>query len=160
MTVIRDDPYGAFNYLLTFTQNSVTESTGGEQIKEFEVLGAFSDVSGLSTEISYAEYRDGTEANRPRKIPLTYKAGDVTLKRGLVARLELWNWTKHVREGKGGRATVVIYLKSEDNNTTVATWTLKNARPSKWTGPTLAAKGGSDVAMEELTLVCEDIVFE
>jgi hypothetical protein len=27
----------------------------------------------------------------------------------------------------------------------------------KWTGPTLAAKGGSDVAMEELVLASEGI---
>jgi hypothetical protein len=28
------------------------------------------------------------------------------------------------------------------------------------TDPTLAAKGASDVAMEELVLVCEDIAYE
>jgi phage tail-like protein len=58
------------------------------------------------------------------------------------------------------RATVVIELMSEDRASTVAQWKLINARPSKWTGPTLAAKGASDVAMEELTLVCEDLEFE
>ena len=57
-------------------------------------------------------------------------------------------------------ATVVIQLRSEDNAGVVAAWTLTRARPSKWTGPTLAAKGASDVAMEELVLVCEDISFE
>ena len=30
----------------------------------------------------------------------------------------------------------------------VMRWDLVNARPMKWTGPTLAGKGGSDVAME------------
>jgi hypothetical protein len=55
---------------------------------------------------------------------------------------------------------VVIQLRSEDNAGVVAAWTLTRARPSKWTGPTLAAKGASDVAMEELVLVCEDISFE
>ena len=31
--------------------------------------------------------------------------------------------------------------------------------PMKWTGPTLAAKGGADVAMEELVLSAEKIEF-
>ncbi len=90
-----------------------------------------------------------------------YKAGDVTLKRGMIASLDLWNWVNQVRRGNmEARATVVIELMSEDRASTVAQWKLINARPSKWTGPTLAAKGASDVAMEELTLVCEDLEFE
>mgnify|MGYP002623838356 CR=1 FL=1 len=39
-------------------------------------------------------------------------------------------------------------------------WTLINAFPMKYTGPTLAAKGGTDVAMEEWTLACEALKFE
>jgi len=42
----------------------------------------------------------------------------------------------------------------------VATWVLTNAQPKKWSGPTLAAKGGGEVAMEELSLVHEGIRFE
>jgi phage tail-like protein len=151
MAVTRDDPYGPFNFLVTISPKS-----GGE------FRGGFSDCSGLNTEITYADYREGTEPfNRPRKIPLMYKAGDVTLKRGLIAALDLWQWVSQVRSGNmQARATVVIQLRSEDNAGVVAAWTLTRARPSKWTGPTLAAKGASDVAMEELVLVCEDISFE
>jgi len=150
MPVQRDDPYGPFNYQVT-----ISPQAGGD------FRGGFSDVSGLSTEITYADYREGTDpTNRVRKSPLTYKAGDVTLKRGLIGYVDLWSWTQLVRQGNmTARATVVIALRAEDNAAPVATWTLTNARPSKWTGPTLAAKGGSDVAMEELTLVCEDIEY-
>jgi len=41
----------------------------------------------------------------------------------------------------------------------VLRWKLLNARPMKWTGPTLAAKGGSDVAMEELVVAAEGFEF-
>jgi phage tail-like protein len=151
MATLREDPYGPFNFKVTISPGS-----GGE------FRGGFSDCSGLSSEITYADYREGTDAaNRPRKVPLMYKAGDVTLKRGLIASLDLWNWVVAVRKGNmQARATVVIELLSEDHAATVATWRLVNARPSKWTGPTLAAKGASDVAMEELTLVCEDLEYE
>ncbi len=151
MAVFREDPYGAFNFKVTITPGS-----GGE------IRAGFSDVSGLSTEVTYADYRVGTDAaNRPRKVPLMYKAGDVTLKRGLAGGLDLFQWIEQVRQGKqDARATVVIELMNEDRSATVLSWKLTNARPSKYTGPTLAAKGGTDVAMEELTLVCEDIGME
>jgi hypothetical protein len=37
---------------------------------------------------------------------------------------------------------------------------LKNPHPNKWVGPTLAAKGGGEVAMEELHLVHEGIDYK
>lgn len=151
MAVQRDDPYGSFNYQVT-----IIPAAGGE------VRGGFAEVSGLSSEVTYAEYRDGTDPeNRPRKVPLTYKVGDITLKRGLIGSLDLWEWTELVRKGdQGARASVVIEMRDESGAETVASWRLVNARPSKWSGPSLAAKGASDVAMEELTLVCEDMTFE
>lgn len=151
MAIPRDNPYGPFNYRVTIKPRAGNE-----------VNGAFSEVSGLSSEVTYAEYRTGNaERNAPVKIPLMYKVGDVTLKRGLIGGLDLWSWIELVRQGSmDARATVVIQLLSEDRAQTVATWTLTGAQVNKWTGPTLSAKEGSDVAMEELGLVCEDIAFE
>jgi phage tail-like protein len=151
MAIQRDDPYGPFNYKVTITPAS------GDSIR-----GGFSDVSGLNAEISHADYREGTDhANHPRKVLTTYKVGDVTLKRGLIGSLDLFKWVDKARKGEpSAKASVVVELKSENNKEVVATWKLTNARPTKWTGPTLAAKGGTDVAMEELVLTCEDITFE
>jgi len=42
----------------------------------------------------------------------------------------------------------------------VATWTLRNCQISEWNGPTLAAKGGGEVAMEEVHLVYEGIEYK
>lgn len=150
MSQERLDPYGAFNFRVTI-----------DDIPMGSIDAAFSDVSGLTSEISYSEYREGTDdTNAIRKIPNTYKAGDVTLKRGIIGNLKLWEWVELTRSGDpNSRAVVTIDLMSEDGQGPVATWVLTGARPSKWTGPTLAAKGGGEVAMEELTLVCEDIVF-
>lgn len=150
MAIVREDPYAAFNYRVTITPRSGTEIRGG-----------FSDVSGLSTEVTYAEYREGTDpANHVRKVPTIYKVGDITLKRGLLGSLDLYAWMDLVRKGnQDARATVVIELRAEAGDSVVATWVLRNARPSKWTGPTLGAKS-TDVAMEELGLVCEDMSFE
>jgi phage tail-like protein len=151
MAIFRDDPYGSFNYRVTISPQS------GDDIR-----GGFSDVTGLSSETAHAEYREGTDpTNRPRKVLTTYKVGDVTLKRGMLGSLDIFQWVDKARRGDpAARATVMIELRTEANKDTVASWKLENARPTKWTGPTLAAKGGTDVAMEELVLICEDIHFE
>ena len=147
----RQDPYGSFNFDVTIKPDSGPD-----------INGAFSDVSGMNAEVTHADYRVGNDPdNHVRKIPLMHKAGDVTFKRGLMGGLDLFQWITAAKSGNlAARATVTIHLKSEDRTTNVATWTLKKARPQKWTGPTLAAKGATDVAMEELVLVCEDITYE
>jgi phage tail-like protein len=66
---------------------------------------------------------------------------------------------KDVREGARQQHQVTITLLNEAR-ATVATFRLRNAQPKKWVGPTLAAKGGGEVAMEELHLVHEGITYE
>lgn len=150
MATYRDNPYGAFNFRVSLGEGDETQ-----------VVGGFSDVSGLGTEINYSEYRNGNEkVNTVRKIANTFKQEDVTLKRGLVGSTTLFEWVKQVREGGNGRRTVVISLLDESSRDVVAVFKLLNAQPKKWVGPTLAAKGGGEVAMEELHLVHEGVVYE
>jgi len=147
----RNTPYGAFNFLVNLNG----------PIGEDQPLGGFSDVSGLGTEITIAEYRNGNERpNHVRKVPGIHKVSDVTLKRGIVNSRDLWDWITQTRnEGIAGKRTVVITLRDEAGNP-VQKWTLGNVVPMKYTGPTLAAKGGGDVAMEELVLSSESLESE
>ena len=139
----RQVPFGAFNFLVDV--NDVT--TGG-----------FSDVSGLSTDVDVAEYRNGNDrVNHVTKIPGMHKTGDVTLKRGIINSDDLWAWMNEIRvEGVTAKKNVVITMLSE-NGTRVQGWKLIGVIPTKYAGPTLAAKGGGDVAMEELTLAADQI---
>lgn len=152
MPTFRENPYGAFNYIVSL---GGTQGDGGEG----SIIGGFSDVSGLGTDISYSEYRNGNErVNTARKVPNTHKVDDVTLKRGLVGSDDVFTWMKTVRDGTADPRNVTITLLDEAR-TAVATWRLHNAQPKKWSGPTLAAKGGGEVAMEELHLVHEGIEY-
>lgn len=151
MPTFRDNPYGAFNFIVAI---------GGDQGDGSEIVGGFSDVSGLGVEVSYSEYRNGNELeNTVRKVPNTYKLDDVTLKRGVVGSDDLFAWLKTVRDGVDDKREVTVTLLDEARET-VCAWVLRDARPKKWSGPTLAAKGGGEVAMEELSFVCEGIKFE
>lgn len=148
MATYRDNPYGAFNYLVSLGEGD-----------EASVVAGFSDVSGLGSELSYSDYRNGNEKfNTVRKVANTFKNDDVTCKRGLVGSLDLFEWFKRVREGDYEPRPVTITLLDEARQP-AATFRLKNAQPKKWVGPTLAAKGGGEVAMEELHLVHEGIEY-
>ena len=153
MPTFRENPFGAFNFLVAL---GGTQGDGAEG----NIIGGFSDVSGLGTDANYSEYRNGNERfNTVRKIPNTHKVDDVTLKRGVVGSDDLWQWLKGVRDGTADPRNVTIFLLDEARNP-VATWSLRNAQPKKWTGPTLAAKGGGEAAMEELHLCHEGIDYK
>jgi phage tail-like protein len=143
----RTAPYPAYNYIVSF-QNGTRDPD--------QLLGGFSEVSGLTTEIHISEYRDGNEPESAvRKMPGSYKVGDVTLKRGVVNSSDLWAWITQTRTtGVLAKQDVVITLRDEAGNN-VQKWTLRSAAPMKYTGPTLAGKGGGEVAMEELVLSAE-----
>jgi phage tail-like protein len=153
MATFRDNPYGAFNFLVSLGGSNGDGAPG-------TIVGGFSDASGLGTEVSYSEYRNGNEAfNTSRKVPNTHKVDDVTLKRGLMGSDDLFQWLKGVRDGTPDPRNVKITLLDEARRP-VITWTLRNAQPKKWSGPTLGAKGGGEVAMEEFHLVHEGIEYK
>ena len=84
-----------------------------------------------------------------------------TLKRGLIGALDLYQWIDEVRLGvQTARRSVTIQLRDETGTSTVMTWKLTNARPMRYTVPAFNAKTGTDVAIEELVLSCEDLQIE
>ncbi len=150
MATYRETPYGAFNFIVALGGDQGDGSLG-------TIIGGFSDVSGLGHEVSYSEYRNGNEKfNTARKVPNTTKVNDVTLKRGLVGATDLYAWVREAVDGTIDERQITITVLDEARNP-IATYKLRNAQPKKYSGPTLAAKGGGEVAMEELTLVCEGI---
>lgn len=148
MTEERTSPYSAFNFQV--------------EILDGEISAGFSEVTGLGAEITMAEYRDGNDPeNHVRKIPNINKVSDVTLKRGIINSEDIWEWINLTRSaGWVAQRTVVITMLDEARENTVATWTLQNAVPIKYTGPSLNAKGGTDVAMEELVISAEGVTYQ
>ena len=95
-----DTPYGAFNFVVSFDGS--------------DAFGGFSDVSGIGTEITVAEYRNGNEKeNHVRKVPGVHKVSDVTLKRGIVDSKSLFDWIKDTRTTgpAGKKKSVTITLQ-------------------------------------------------
>jgi phage tail-like protein len=151
MAVPRDNPYGAFNFQVT------VDRIGGSN--PASIAAGFQEISGLGIEITMAEYRNGNELeNHVRKMNGLYKSSDVTLKRGVIGQTDFFAWVRDTRDGaQNVRSSVTIELMDEAHAQPVMTWKLTNARPMKYTGATLNAKTGTDVAIEELVLACEKL---
>ncbi len=150
MAVLRDHPYNQFNFLVDLG----TGVTDGPD-------AGFSDVSDLSIEVSVAEYRTGNaKENNVRKITGLAKYPNVTLKRGLIGSLALYQWIDQIRNGdQNATRTVTIHLQNEDHTQTVAAWKLLRARIVKHVSGPFNAKG-TDVAMEEMVLAYERLEME
>ncbi|MBJ3764436.1 phage tail protein [Maribius pontilimi] len=139
------NPYSNFNFIVEFD--------GMEEL-------AFAEVTGLDSETTPIEYREGADATSAmRQLPGVEKYPPVQLKRGITGSLKLWEWRKEVRDGGSTfppTKTVTVKLVDEkhDRNAPAMTWTLTNAWPTKLTGPSLTAKG-NDYAVEQLDLVHE-----
>ena len=150
MATLRDRPYVQFNFLVDLGDGNTDGSQAG-----------FQECSNIGMEVTVAEYRDGNEKeNSVRKITGLNKAADVTLKRGVIGSLNLYQWLDDIRNGnQNALRNVTIHLQSEDHSTIVQTWKLLRARVIglKW-GP-LQAKS-KDVAVEYVVLACERLEME
>jgi phage tail-like protein len=120
----------------------------------------FQEVTGLDTEAQPIEFRHGTSpVFAPIKMPGVHKAGDVTMRRGVVAGdSDIWNWLKQVNAKTPKRRTVTVNL-NEATGKPVRVWRLNNAWPTKVTAGNLKAEG-NDVAIESLELAHEGIDLE
>lgn len=138
----RDDPYGAFNFVV--------------QIDGVNVAG-FSEVGGLSSETDAIDYRNGNEDITVRKLPGLKKFTNISLKRGFTDSKDLWQWRLSVMQGKTERKAGTIILQNEQRQPALK-WEFKEGWPSKWEGPSLNAKN-NEVAIETLEITCEDVGY-
>jgi len=147
---LRERPYVQFNFLVDL-------GTGNTEGPE----AGFQEVSGIGMEVTVAEYRAGNaRENSVQKITGLNKSTDVTLKRGVIGSLNLYQWLHDIRNGnQNALRTVTIQLQNEDHTSVVLTWKLLRARIIKHTSGPLNAKG-TDVAMEELVLAYERLDME
>ena len=150
MATMRDRPYTQFNFLVDLGGGNTEGPRAG-----------FQEMSEIGTEVAVIEYRNGnSKENNPIKLTGLSKAGNVTLKRGVIGSLDLYQWLDQIRNGdQNALRTVTVQLMNDDHSAAVQTWRLLRARIIKHTSGPLNAKG-NDVAMEEIVLACERIELQ
>jgi phage tail-like protein len=150
MAVLREHPYAQFNFLVDLG----TGETGGPE-------AGFQECSAITSTVDVIEYRNGNDReNSPRKLTGLHRVSDVTLRRGIIGSLGLYQWLDQTRNGDStALRTVSIHLQNEDHTAVVMTWKLLRARIVKHTSGPLNATG-TEVAIEEITLAYERLELE
>lgn len=137
------DPYMAYNFAV---------EVGGV------VIGGFSEVSGLSSEINLESYQEGGVNGFVHQFPKNTTYPNLVFTRGLVNIDLFFTWYKATSEGiieqKNG---TILLLNSQQ--IPVLWWTFKKAYPVKWEGPTLNANS-DEIAIERIELVHQGITKE
>lgn len=150
MPIFREEPYGAFNFQVEFLDVGIEGDT---------VRGGFSEVSGLNTEVATVEYRNGNDrALSPRRLPGLVTYTDVTLKRGVIGDLTLYQWIQQSVQGSAQRADGRIQLLDESRQV-VMSWRICKAWPIRFKGPDLNG-AASAIAIEELVLAHDGLEIE
>jgi phage tail-like protein len=145
----RPDPYGAHNFEIVIDDVNPDGTA---------VRGSFAEASGLEVEVTPIEYRNGSEDITVRKIPGLKKFTNITLKRGIIADLALWNWILLAMNGFVERKAGSVVLLNEARQE-VMRWNFRRAWPCKWTGPGLNAKN-NEIAMETLEICHEGLEID
>jgi phage tail-like protein len=135
----RIDPFAAFKFHVEI--GDVTEAY-------------FSECSGLDISTEVFEYREGGLNEYSHKLPGRTIMSNVTLKRGFALSNELFQWFQEMNEslaqGKGlSMRLVTITLYSSALQSASMRWTLHDAFPVKWVGPSLNT-GQANVAVETI----------
>jgi len=131
----KQDPYSTFRFQVEFDN---------------QIVGGFSEVSGLQMETEIEEHREGGVNDFVHKLPKGSKYPNLVLKRGIVDSDNLWKWHEQVINGKVERKTVRVILLDSENNEKWH-WTFEKAYPVKWAGPDFKADS-SAIAVETLEL--------
>ncbi|MGK7924980.1 MAG: phage tail protein [Spirulina sp.] len=134
------DPYMGYNFAVEI---------GGV------VVGGFSEVSGLSSEIDLESYEEGGLNGYVHKFPKHTTYPNLVLSRGLVNIDLFFTWYQATSQGLIQQLNGTIILLN-DRQIPRMWWTFKKAYPVKWEGPQLNASS-EEVAVERIELVHQGI---
>ena len=127
------DPYQVFRFLVEIDGTRA---------------GGFSEVTGLEVRTEVDEQREGGVNNFVHKIAKETRYPNLTLKRGITDRTDLWDWHQRVVLGQIERKTLAVVLLDELRREKWR-WTFHDAYPVKWNGTDMNATGNT-VAVESV----------
>jgi phage tail-like protein len=119
------------------------------------LVGGFSEVSGLESEVQVEDLREGGVNTFVHKLPGQTTYANLVLRHGLTAISTLWNWYYNTSQGSIQRKNGTIMLL-DPQQIPVMWWNFRNALPVRWTGPDFNAANDT-VGFESLELVHEGL---
>jgi phage tail-like protein len=121
------------------------------------VVGSFSEVSGIESEIDVEEYKEGGVNEFVHKLLKNAKSSNLNLRRGFTTLTVMYDWYKQVVMGNIERRMVTITLL-DSQKTQIKSWSFKNCIPVSWKGPELKSDGNA-IAIESVQFVHQGLVW-
>jgi len=144
MATTRTDPYFGYNFAV--------------ELDGITSMG-FKSCAGLETNTTSTKYREGTDVSlAQRELPALLHHAAITLTRGISGDRTLFDWRNDIAAGRPNRRDISIVLR-DDLGVEKIRWNVKNAWPSKWTGPSFDATSDA-LAIETLELTHEGVVVQ
>lgn len=121
----------------------------------------FTECSGFEVKIDVEEYKEGGLNDFVHKLPGRQSYTNLTLKRGVINSIELWDWLNRLVAAKAKKEekkniSIVLYNGQGQEQ---LRWNLTAAYPIKWTSPSMQSDQSSilieslELAYQEFTLV-------
>jgi phage tail-like protein len=142
-------PFTSFNFSVEIRVEGVSEQVCN---------ASFSECDGLEMTTEVKTIREGGNNGSQVRLTGPMAFGQLTLKRGLTANFDLWDWVGALLLDPSLRADADVVLLAADGQTKRATFRLTRCVPVKLKAPTLNAKDGA-VAVEELQLAYETLTL-
>lgn len=142
-------PFVAFNFAVEI---DLSESPGGG-VKLCNA--AFAECDGLEMTMEPKTIREGG-SNAQVRLAGPVSFGLLTLKRGMTASFDLWDWFDDVQLDPSLRANTEVVMFAADGETVLVSFVLSRCLPVKLKAPALNAKDGA-VAIEELQIAYETL---
>ena len=142
-------PFTSFDFSVELTVGS------GEHLCN----AAFSECDGLELTQEVKTIREGGNNGVQVKLAGATAYGTLTLKRGLTASFDLWDWFERSIQDTSVRGDAAIVLMAPDGSTERARWVLHGCLPLKLKAPPMNAKDGI-VAVEELQVAYQSLKLQ
>jgi phage tail-like protein len=158
---MRDDPILAYNFRI-----NLLESTSGSAAAVGSIvlsplvanpLAGFTECTGLEMTLETEDYPEGGNNGTVLKFPKRSKWGEITLRKGITRRTELFDWYYGFTQGVTKRKDGLIILMNERHEPHTV-WKFRRGLPVKYVAPQLNAQQ-SAVAIEAITIAHEGITL-
>lgn len=146
-------PFTSFNFEIEISVDGVSEKV---------CSAAFSECDGLEVTMEPKTLREGGNNTQRFHLAGPVNYGTLTLKRGMTANFDLWDWFTQVNastQGRRLRADAEVIVHASDRERIHMAFLLRRCLPIKLKAPALNAKDGG-IAIEEMQIAYESMTLK
>ena len=158
---MRNDPVLAYNFRINLLESSSSPAAAVGSIVLTPLvanpLAGFNECTGLEMTLETEDHPEGGNNGTLLRFPKRARWGDITLKKGVTRRTELFDWYYGFTQGITKRKDGLIILMNEKHEPHTV-WKFRRGLPVKYVAPQLNAQQNT-VAIETMTIAHEGITL-